>query len=1372
MAQLVLGIAGAAVGSVIGGPMGAQIGFALGSAAGASLQTNRTYGPRLSDLKAPQAAYGSVIPYVEGSIRTAGVWAWVSDKREVANTESAGGKGGPTVENVSYTYFCDAIILLSDSPIAGVRRVWSNGKLIWSATEDATLETLLASEETTGWDAMRVYTGSSTQMPDPVYEAAVGTANAPAYRGRGYVFIENMALGTSGQIPALTFEVYVGEVRVLGEIQAPVVTQSRPGTIGVGTAAFVDNGVLQVAIPQWTTSYTNTNVNVYEMDVLEGTSTQVGTYTVVSNGINIASTGYSDVPVLCQMQSTTLRAYFGQTGGLSTFNAPSGSVGSQGVFCCVGSDIVFSGRDASPARVYRYAKSGGAVLATSPTLAAGPSSMVIVGEHVYVAGSGSETMFKLLLSDLSLVATIQTPIFGGANNDSIPMLTVFDGQPCWCSSATPSGNTYPVWVWGGTAWQQIGNLDSYFGQGQFNTPSLLVAGSVMLGARTEDSPTRRYDVRYATILGERVDPSLQAVVTRQCARAGLAADKIDVTQLSGDVHGFAVSQLSSARQILEMLGTAYTFLTVESGGKLCFRPRGGASVATIPYADLAASDLGDIEPLPLVRANDLEVPAQVVVKFANWDNDHQDGAEVTDRLLSSLAGSVETIELPMALTPTEARRIADIRTAEVVGSALRVEGLAVDKSYARLEPGDPITIVDSDGTSTYRVVIMRIKDTGVVRVIDGVLEDASAVVSSAATDDDYPSSDQLERRAETQTALMDIPILTDADDDTGHYAAASRTTNTGAWPGAYLLRGQNDADYAQVAAFSARTYIGNTTAALGNFTGGRVFDEVNTLQVTGSGTLESYTRDNILTGNARPLLVGDEVVFYRDATLVSPGVYTVRGLVRGARGTEWAIAGHGTTDRVVLLTTGVVRVQTPTSKVGVQMDFKGVTNGVAADTVVAQQFTNTAVGKRPFSPVDARFSRSASGTIVASWKRRTRLSARFVGTAGASIPLGEDTEAYDVEVLRGSPLAVIATIPSSTASVDLSSASAALTLASPIERLVRRGDGSIVGLDWTDPSFLVAVSSTGAFLARSSYFGSDVMEFATSTTTVYVAVRQSNGAGGWESGRLRSVPLAAITTALDNPPAANHTTAVAGDIGGVAWDGLNPWSVGTLTGYLRRHNATTLAVELEIPVQLPIAPLTDAYLRHVASLPAVGSPGEGLLFTMCGGGPASGDVVAVDPTGSPTQRWRVNVPGAGRASGNPPLQVIGADRLLVPTDSGWVLLNAFTGATIASSISGEQVPVRAALSGTQFVVRRSAAELSVALVRSAVDGSLVRTVSGLGAGSVVGTLEGQIVQRRLTPAGTYVLGAAEVAAGDVVRIYQVSATYGRGKPLQATVPNV
>jgi len=203
MAQLVLGVAGAVVGSAFGMP---GIGWAIGSAIGGALApTQKSYGPRLSDLKVTTVEYGSPIPLIEGHPRISGTVAWCSDKIEVENTTSQGKGGG--AESTSYTYKVNILILLADNEILGIRRIWSTGKLVWSIADDSDEETIEASEETTSWDAMRVYTGAMDQLPDPVYEAAVGLGNAPAYRGRGYVFFEGLNLGSSGQLPNLTFEV-------------------------------------------------------------------------------------------------------------------------------------------------------------------------------------------------------------------------------------------------------------------------------------------------------------------------------------------------------------------------------------------------------------------------------------------------------------------------------------------------------------------------------------------------------------------------------------------------------------------------------------------------------------------------------------------------------------------------------------------------------------------------------------------------------------------------------------------------------------------------------------------------------------------------------------------------------------------------------------------------------------------------------------------------------------------------------------------------------------------------------------------------------------------------------------------------------------
>jgi hypothetical protein len=1369
MAQLVLGVAGAAIGGTLG-PLGAQIGFALGSAAGASLQTQKQYGPKLTDLRAPAAAYGSVIPYLEGSMRVPGVYAWASDKREIANTASTGGKGGPSVESTSYTYEMDALVLLAENEISGVRRIWANGKLIWSAASDATLETILASGASEYWTAIRFYTGNTTQMPDSTYEAAVGIGNAPGYRGRAYAFIEGLNLGGSGQLPALTFEVYVGQVRSMGPIETATVTQSMPGGTA-GTAAFVDVGVMRVSLAQWTNTYATSAVKVYDIDVLNGTSVEVGNYNVFNQNYRAYLGGCtSDVPMFGMHFLGTIYGYTGTTGA-ETIWTNADTTPFRRCFARLGDDIVFGGRGGGTKQLYRHATSGGTALATSAVLPLNPSALCIAGDKVYAASAGGETVYELDLETLTLLQTLNTPLFGTGSDDSMPSLVTLDGEPClFCSATGPGGDgSYPVYAWRGE-WVLIGNGDATFGLGDFTIPSLVVAGSVLIGADVLESPSFHYRVRYAGLLSVVASPQLSDVAARQCERAGLTTTQYDTSALTGEVFGFAVTQLSTPRAVLEMLTQVYHFDGYESGGKLKFAHRGQAPVATIAYDDLGASAAGRVEPLPLVRVNDLELPAQVVVRYSNHTDDYRDGVEASDRLVSSLAGAVEAIELPLALAPQEARRVADVRAAEIVTSFMRTEGLALDTRYVALEPTDVITVVDEDGATQYRMRVLRIRDDGMVRQLDATLDDVSAITSVAVTDANYTESSIVLVRSDTTSALLDIPILRDADDDSGHYAAVTKASNTGSWPGATLLRGENDANYESVATYNDRTYIGTTVGTLAAPLGGAgVFDESRSVSVTGFGTLESWTRGDILEGLARPLLLGNEVVFYRTATNTGTGAYTVSGLLRGQRGTEWAMSTHTAGERAVLLQpAGLRRVQTPTTKIGVALDFKAVTTNSQAAGIVPTSFANTSIGLRPFAPVDARFS-TADGTPTVSWVRRTRKESSFTGPSGSSVPLGEDTEAYEVDILTDSPLTVVATVATTTPLAALSTAAALTTLARQVYYTKRRSDGtfiaayeSSVNTAWN----LVRFDSSGAAVETSPVLGSSMwdVQLDTAGDVVYAQAYELDSFGAI----VRSKLYRFAATNLTAPTATYDLSFSSGDFKYLWWDGSAVWSLGYRDNKLRKHGATSLAVTQTITITPPTG--TGAFYGQDLT----GGPGGDLLVTMMGGASFTRQVVRISPAGSPSEPWRTTFTGNG-PYGRGATFAVGspiATHYVVGLSGGFLIVDADDGSIILNQAGDQQGLFGIALSASEFAVLKSSADNNVAEVRSALDGSLVRQFVVPTSHDIVAAepVEGTFLAHTLFASASTEYAQGTSPVGGVVRIYQMSATYGRGLPLEAVVP--
>lgn len=241
MAVLAVAAAGAwagatafGAGAVLWGMSGAQLGWMAGSMLGNALfaPTQKGEGPRLGDLQVSGSAYGTPIPYVAGHPRIAGQIVWASQKREIATTQSSGGKGGGGSEYTTYTYEVDLLILLSDNIIQGVARIWSNGELVYS---DGVPKDNL-------WARMTQYGGTESQLPDPDYEAAVGSENAPAYRGRGSVFIKSLQLGGGGQMPNLTFEIGESAAPKTDYLHAPLTENGLDVVAPAATYSAGSNG--------------------------------------------------------------------------------------------------------------------------------------------------------------------------------------------------------------------------------------------------------------------------------------------------------------------------------------------------------------------------------------------------------------------------------------------------------------------------------------------------------------------------------------------------------------------------------------------------------------------------------------------------------------------------------------------------------------------------------------------------------------------------------------------------------------------------------------------------------------------------------------------------------------------------------------------------------------------------------------------------------------------------------------------------------------------------------------------------------------------------------------------------------------------------
>jgi len=521
-------------------------------------------------------------------------------------------------------------------------------------------------------------------------------------------------------------------------------------------------------------------------------------------------------------------------------------------------------------------------------------------------------------------------------------------------------------------------------------------------------------------------PGCISVATAQaalCERAGLAASQYDVTALTAitrTVCSRPWTDVAGARELTEALMAAY-FYEITVNDKIRFVPRGGAPVATITHDELGAGDgeTTDEPALVLRQVSDLEFPAKWALSYINISNDYQNDTQPSDRLVSESAVTTHAMSIPLGMTPTNAKIAVDAMAADQAASVWGANFATLGDRCA-IEPCD-VVLVNGIDDSQYRMRIVRKDDTFPLLAFEAVLDQASVLNQTGTTSIDYTSSTVISSPVRTDLALLDIPILRDADNNYGYYLALKGWGTP--WPGGTAFVSSDNVSYAPLDSIFEPAIFGRCTTTLGDWTGSRMFDELNTVTVNvWPGTLTSNTRDNVLGDQSiNAMAVGNELIQFLDATLVSEGVYRLSRLLRGSRGTEWAMEGHASNEQCVLLRTqGLRRVLPEGSSVGLSRYYKAVTLGRSLATTTPMTFTNNAIGLKPFSLFDLRANRDDYDTVIFTMQRRSRLSVRVLGALGINVPLGEDAESYELDILSESSDGgtVVRTITSSSLTIE------------------------------------------------------------------------------------------------------------------------------------------------------------------------------------------------------------------------------------------------------------------------------------------------------------------------------------------------------------------
>ena len=493
--------------------------------------------------------------------------------------------------------------------------------------------------------------------------------------------------------------------------------------------------------------------------------------------------------------------------------------------------------------------------------------------------------------------------------------------------------------------------------------------------------------------------SLAALVRHLCLRAGLPESRIDVTGLWGAVEGYAITALESPRASITTLSRHFGFDAVETEGVIRFVMRGRASVATLAPDDLVAAREGDV--LELTRGQETELPQALKWQVARADEDY-DAALVEARRITVDTTRIASESFPMAVPPEEAERRCRRALMEAwVGR--ETAAFRLPPSRLALDPADAIRLAH-DG---------RLVDLRLVSIADAEARGIEAVRQDRATYDLPPGDPRAASLTRAvvfgapDAVLMDLPQLT--EDQPAHRPLVA--AHAVPWPGEMaVFRSPSTDGFELLTTFGSRARIGTLVS---DFYAGPTsrFDLGNALVVDLlTGTLESVT-DLTLFGGANALAIESapgvwEIVQAGAAELLAPGRYRLTRLLRGQRGTEGAMGNPAPAGaRVVVLDTALASLPIAEADLGLPWNWRigPASRPVSDETYVAQAFTPAGVGLRPFSVAHVEQpwrTPRAPGDLTIRWTRRSRaLAADSWG--GLEVPLGEELEAYEVEILDG-----------------------------------------------------------------------------------------------------------------------------------------------------------------------------------------------------------------------------------------------------------------------------------------------------------------------------------------------------------------------------------
>lgn len=917
-----------------------------------------------------------------------------------------------------------------------------------------------------------LYLGSESQLPDPTLEAFFGVGNISAFRGLAYIIFhdwQNKAEDGNRMPSQWKFEVYTTADETdddgsnySNSILYPWGLSGYPvNDNNVNSFSIFDAGGVQVGSSGSVSSGPYVSLNAVGLAILTGNGRKLGDYvtytpsvadtirTDLFGGFSLAQAEFRDV--------CSVTVHFNNKGFNQTQIITSGIGGDT---CVIIGALVLDGK-----QVYAsaYGAGLGAVYNTAGTFGVGflPGPLAEAGwDTSFSCGGGIDPDLVLTFDQIVTVTRSPSPPLDPCTlADAVPIpgldgWVVVDGkiEQCgaWAVYTASGGNTCLALQKYVTDSRTIETISTCYvsqyplnpvlpdGHDDFYNEAFwtdayskavikgqIAAGKTYVSGGSDDLdkyPQKQASIyKKGTTLTSKTTGSalVSDIFSDICKEAGLQPSDLDVTAIAGKkVIGYIRSNVMAARDAITPLTQAMFFNAIESNAKIACRLLGTDVVRTLKQVELGATVVSDsggqaVTSLQSQDSQDVDLPRSIRVHYLSQSRDYEAGEQDSPFRVGTAAVNDRDIQLPIVMHDSHALQIAQSIWAQAWAERITYT-TTVDAELQELEPVDDIGVPVDGETASVRIT--GISDAlPATRALTMVSTDLESFISTAVASQVPARSRPIPIVTPANAIMLDLPLLRDQDNDSGFYTALLGLLPD-SFKSASLYRSTDGGgNFTRLVSTSSAAITGTVSQALpvGPTT---VFDEGNILYVElydDIDTLTSASQADVLGGANAAAIGADgrwEIIQFKSAVHQVGSIYALTGLLRGRRGTEWAVGSSQAGDEFVMLG-GTVRTPLDLTLVNKEYQYKSVGAGSTLDDALTELFTGHGVALRPFSPAYFNAVRNATtGAWSFTWLRRGRIGQTL--QSGVDVALNETTEDYELKIMAGDT--VLRTISSST----------------------------------------------------------------------------------------------------------------------------------------------------------------------------------------------------------------------------------------------------------------------------------------------------------------------------------------------------------------------